>query len=203
MSQENTASVDETETKNNGPVAVDLTDDMQRDRTTSGRVPRQTYKLRIIEEPTFSFSKVKTDPITGQSKGGNPMLTFQLEIAEPAEVEVDGEVFNTGGVKLRAWATFVKDAKTGRERNNMLADIHTASEGKLPSRFARDAETNLPVNDDGIPLQYNGVEFWGVVDSKEVDQVGDDGKPILDPYTQEELKSWNYNLVRIFVPRAQ
>jgi hypothetical protein len=201
MSQDNTTSVDETN-KNQGPIAVDLTESMERDRTTSGRVPRQMYKLRIIEEPTFSISKVKTDPITGASKGGNPMLVFQLEIADPSEIEVDGEVFNVGGTKLRVWATFTKNAKTGREQNNMLADIHIASEGKLPSRFARDAESGLPVNDEGIPLQYVGVEFYGIVDSKEVEQMGDDGKPILDPFTGEELTSWNYNLVRIIVPRA-
>lgn len=189
-------------TENRGPVAVDLSADMERDRTFGGRVPRGTYKLRIVEEPDFSTSKEKIDPKTHQKKGGNPMLVFQLEITEPTEVVVDGDTYTTGGVKLRTWATFIIDNKTGLERNPTLADIHKASEGKLPARFLRDMDTGLPINDEGIPIAYTGTEFWAIVDSKEVDQRGDDGKVLVNPLTQEELRGWQYSLGRIFVPQS-
>lgn len=193
-------SEDTTEQQNKGPVEVDLTSDMERDRTTSGRVPRLPYKLRIVEEPTFAVSKTKKDPKTGQMKGGNPMLVFQLEIAEPGEVEADGDTFTVGGIKLRVWAPFFINTKTGKEQNPTLADIHLASEGKLPTRFIRDQDSGLPINDEGVPLQYTGVEFWGIVDSEEVDQKGDDGKVMCNPLTGEELHAWQYSLKRIFVP---
>lgn len=187
---------EDTTEQNRGPIAVDLTDDIERDRTTSGRVPRDNYTLRIVEEPTYSVSKEKF--VDGKKKGGNPMLVFQLEIVDPSSVEADGEMFETAGIKFRLWAVFTTNQETGREGNRTLADLHKA--GGLAARFYRDADTGLPVNDEGVPIRYTGVEFKALVDSEEIQQKSDGGAVLTNPYTGEELKGYQYSVKRIYVP---
>lgn len=163
--------------------AVDLTPN---ERQQFGKLPRENYKLRIIDEPEFKLSKKD-----------NPMLVFSFEIVEPSTRVVDGESQTVAGIKLPFWAVFLIDEKKGTEVNYSLTKIHKAC--NLPMQFMRDESTGLPVDDSGVPIRYKGLELWARCSSKQVTTTSEDtGEVLKNPLTGEALTGWRYEIDEIY-----
>ena len=146
---------------------------------------KQNVKLVIKEEPVYKLS----------SKN-NPMLVFKTEITDPAVQFRKGEEQKIAGIELPIWATFFINQDTGREENPQLAKIH--DQAGLPMEFARDESTGLPVNSDGVPINYMGTVLDAMVVSEEYTIVDDDKKPILNPRTGQEQKGYNHRVIKLY-----
>lgn len=172
-------------------MSVNLTRDETSNESRRVKLKRANYKLRVVEEPTFSYSKLKAD-----GRGNNPMLTFKVEVASPAVQFANGKEETVAGEGLTVWATFFKKEGSDTESNPTLASIHEA--GGLPLQFERDEDTGLPVDSEGTPFRYVGIEFDAQCGSDEYEQKDDDGKPLTNPKTGEVLKGFRNNVIRVY-----
>lgn len=176
--------LDETNTQTDGQVP------------TAPRVPAYAYELVIKEEPEAK-----------DSRAGNPMLVFKVEIV--GKLNNDGTVsptvqmkdedgehreYNVAGKEATVWAVFTDRG------NPTLAAIHR--QAGFPTTFEVDDESKLPLDVSGAPLRYTGVKIKASCNSRESEQLDEDGKPIVDPYTGKSVKFYQTNVSRIFDPTS-
>lgn len=153
------------------------------------RIPTDNYKLRIVEEPKFQLTKPKAD------KPQRPMLVFKLELVEPASKIIDGEEVTLAGLEFTTWVViFVNE--DGTEASPSLTAIH--KQGNLPMEFSRSEDTGLPVDDNGVPISYAGIELHCKCSSEEYVERNDDGEEMRNPITGEVLKGYNRKVNRIY-----
>ena len=145
------------------------------------RIPRDSYKLRIKEEPDFQVSKK-----------GNNMLVFEAELVEPKTKTIDGTERDIAGTEFRLWAVEFKD-KRDQQVNPTLESIHKACD--LPYPPEMDEETGKPVG-----ISYTGLEFWAVCSSEEVPQLNDDKQPIINHANGKPLTFFQRSVDRICTP---
>lgn len=153
------------------------------------RLPRENYKLRIIEEPVYKLSKQKP------GKPQYPMLVFKMEVVEPQSGIVDGKEVTFAGVELTSWAVIFQN-DDGTENSPTLASIHR--QGNLPMEFMRDENSGLPVDDNGVPISYAGIVLDAKCSSEEYTETNEEGVPLKNPITGEVLKGFNYRVNRIY-----
>jgi len=138
-----------------------------REETSTGpiRLPRDSYELRIKEEPTFRMS----------SKG-NPMLTVKLELVSPERKKIDGEERKIAGLE------FSDICMLPPSNTFKLEQLHRAA--KLPVEFDLDESTGLPVG-----ITYTGLKVWAICKSEESTQMKEDGTPMVNPVSGEVMKA--------------
>ena len=151
------------------------------------RFPMDNYRFRIVAEPEFKVSKK-----------GNDMYVFTYEtigkvlpdgtIAEV--IRVDGADREIAGWEFTDWATFFTN-DDGVLVNPKLVQIHKAT--GLPLEFERDETTGLPVG-----ITYTGLEFFARANSQESNEVGEDGKPIINPVTGKPVKRQQRRIIEIY-----
>lgn len=157
------------------------------------RIPKGNYKLRFTEEPEFKLTKKKED------KPQRPMLVFKAEVVEPASKIVDGEEVVLAGTEFTIYAVvFENEDKDGNitEACRQLTAIHRQC--KLPLDITRDSDTGLPVDDNGIPISYVGLEIWAKCSSEEFSEKDDSGEVMVNPITGEEQKGWRRQVDQIY-----
>ena len=137
------------------------------------RIPRDTYKVRIMEEPVFKVSSNK-----------NSMLLFKFEIVSPETLSIDGETRKIAG------SEFSLNCMLPPINTFMLEQLHKAA--KLPAEFSLNEESGLP---EGIT--YTGLEVYAVCKSEEETQLKDDGEPMINPVTGEPMKA-NHRKIESF-----
>jgi hypothetical protein len=163
--------------------------------STQVRIPKQNYWLRILEEPEFKMTKEK--PNKDGVPTSYPMLTFKCEIIRAGKQIVDGEEVDLDGKEIKLYALFFKDRVNPEVENSaQVGAIHR--QANLPLEFSRDEETGLPINDEGVPISYAGVEFQAVCFSDEYTSLDDNGKPLVNPITGEIQKGWNYKVGKVW-----
>ena len=145
------------------------------------RIPRDTYKLRVKEEPEFAVSKKQ-----------NNMLVFKLEITEPKVKKIDGVERDIAGTEFTVWAVEFKD-KRDQQVNPTLENIHKACD--LPYPPTMDEETGKPSG-----ISYTGLEFWAVCTSEEVPQLNENKEPIINPANGKPLSYFQRSVDRICTP---
>jgi len=146
------------------------------------RIPRDTYKLKIQEEPEFKLSQKK-----------NPMLVFKLELVEPEKKTIDGTEREIAGAEFTLWATQFEDKKTGQPVNPTLEAIHKACDIPWPPEI--DPETGKPVG-----VSYTGLSFWALCSSEEKTQLNDEKQPIINPANGKPLTFFQRSVERVMVP---
>lgn len=135
------------------------------------RLPKDTYKLRIQEEPTFKVSKA-----------GNGYLLFKFEICEPLTKVVDGVERDIAGLELQC--------------NCMLPPINAFMLEALHKGCG--LETEIELNDEtGLPvgINYAGREVWATCVGEEVSQLNDAQEPMVNPMTGKPLTSFRRNII--------
>jgi len=135
--------------------------------TGAVRLPRDSYKLRITEEPVFKMSK-----------NGNPMLLFKLELVEPPIKKIDGEDRKIAGLE------FNDNCMLTEKGAFKLEQLHKAAKLQPPSELDVDDSTGLPIG-----ISYTGLEVWAICNSEEAVQKNESGEPIMNPASGEPLKS--------------
>lgn len=141
--------------------------------TESGpvRLPRQNYKLRIMEEPEFK-----------SSKKGNKMLVFKFEIVDPATLVIDGAERNVAGTKMTSYIV------TEEGKTRTLTEFFNALGINL-SEVEFNDETGLP---EGI--SFTGMELWAECMSTREDRKDEQGQPLLNPNTGKPMQATRYEV---------
>jgi len=139
---------------------------------TARRLPKDSYTLRILNEPTFQLTR----------KDDEPMYVFELELIAPEEMEIDGEMQKISGKKFRLWAPLAKG------KNFSLLGLHEVL--GLPAEFDTDDETSLPLG-----FTYAGAEVRAVCSATEVSMKNEKGEDIIGS-DGEPVKEYNTNIVR-------
>lgn len=150
--------------------------------STPLRIPRDTYKLKVQEEPEFKLSSKK-----------NPMLVFKLEIVEPEKKTIDGTEREIAGTEFTLWAVQFPDQKTGQQVNPTLESIHKATD--LPWPPEMDEETGKPVG-----ISYTGLSFYALCSSEEKTQMNDEKQPIINPANGKPLTFFQRSVERVMTP---
>lgn len=135
------------------------------------RLPRQNYKLRIMQEPEFK-----------NSKKGNKMLVFQFEIIDPASLVIDGAERNVAGIKLTSYVV------TEEGKTRTLTELFNALGINL-SEVEFSDETGLP---EGI--SFTGMELWAECMSTREDRKDESGNPLMNPNTNKPQQITRYEI---------
>lgn len=133
------------------------------------RIPKDAYRLRIMEEPVFKTSG-----------SGNPMLVFKLEVVSPTHIEVDGQKVEIAGQEFTYYGT-----------------LHDNAARLKPLHKALGLGMELDIDESGkvAGVTYAGREVTAVCDSKEVPQLKEDkSTPLLDPATGKPLMRFQKNV---------
>lgn len=169
--------------------------DSESTQVSAVRLPKQNYWLRVLEEPEFKMTKEKLNKEGVPTS--YPMLTFKCEIIRAGKQIVDGAEVDLDGLEIKLYVLFFKDRENPDIENSpVLGALHR--QAGLPLEFQRDAETGLPVNDNGVPISYAGVEFQATCLSEEYINKDDNGEPLKNPITGEVQKGWNYRVTKVW-----
>jgi hypothetical protein len=127
------------------------------------------------------------------------MLVFKFEIVSPTVKFVDGKEVTVAGLEITMWSCFFKkDDDSGDEVNPTLTAIHKQCD--LPLTFTRDEASGLPVDSNGVPISYAGLEVEAKCDSEEYTETNDDGETLKNPLTGQPLRGYRRNVRRIYEP---